>query len=407
VSSWAAPTSVGTSPVSRYDIRDAASGLTQTAVATARSYTWTAVTTARVTLKVRAITSAGAGAWAQVTTQMTLTPTPSPTPTPTPTRSPTTSPTPTPTGIPAGARYVSPSGSDSAAGTQSTPYRSIKHALAQLRAGDTLVVRGGTYTENVSGVSVSAGTASARVMVRAYPGERPVLVGLLWLSAPSYWTLDGINVTWNPSNSSSQHMVKMSGGTGWRLTHAEIWGARSYAGILVAGSPSSFELDHLYVHDTYRSNATNQDHLVYINAGTGGGVLEHNIFAHSENGRGVKIGPPSSTDSSPIGNIVIRYNTFLDNDGPSNLQLSYTATDNRIYRNIFVKSGSGNSSVTAYNLSGSGNSAWDNMGWDCARVLDASSHLQDAGGNVKFDPQLSSSFTPQAAAAVGYGAFAQ
>jgi hypothetical protein len=275
-----------------------------------------------------------------------------------------------------------------------------------LRAGDTLVVRGGRYTENISG-SVTAGTPTSRVTVRAYPGERPVIVGLFWITSASYWTFDGINVTWNQSNASNQHMVKLTGGTGWRMTNAEIWGARSYAGILVCGSPSRFQLDHLYVHDTYSSNSTNQDHLIYINAGTGGGVVERNVLAHSENGRGIKIGPPSSSSSSPIGNVVIRYNTFVDNTGPSNLQLSYTATNNTIYRNVFVGSGSGKASVTAYNLSGSANRAWDNVAWDSAKVLDSSPNLENGGGNLMLNPMLNSSFVPQASVAVAYGAFAR
>lgn len=284
----------------------------------------------------------------------------------------------------AGTFVVSPSGNDGAAGTASAPWKTLTASFKKLRPGDRLVVRGGTYTEQVK-VTPVAGTASAPITVVAAEGERPVVSGLLWLKTASYWTLDGINVTWGPNNTSSQHMVKMTGGTGWRITGAEIWGAHSYAAILVAGTPSGWSIDHNYVHDTYKSNGTNQDHLIYVNGGMGGGVIERNVLAHSPNGRGLKIGPPSGS-SSPIGNVVVRYNTFFDNLGPSNLQLSYGASNVSIYRNVFDTSGKGKPNVTTYNLNGSGNVAHDNVGWNSSGVIEKASGLKDTGGNVMGDP---------------------
>jgi hypothetical protein len=307
----------------------------------------------------------------------------------------------------ASVRYVAPSGSDSADGSASHPYKTLTKAFSTLRAGDTLYVRGGTYPERIKSTPAD-GTASSPITVKAYPGERPVVQGLLWLSTPDYWTLDGVNVTWSSANSASEHMVKMTGGTGWRLTNAEIWGAHSYAAILVAGTPSGWRLDHLDVHDTYKSNDVNQDHLVYVNGGTGGGTIERCLFARSENGRGIKIGPPSGS-SAAIGNVTIRYNTFYDNLGPSNIQLSYGASNNRIYRNIMVRPKStSTSNVTAYNLNGTGNSAWENIGYLGGSVLDKSAGLKDAGGNIKLDPKFDNLQTlrPQDATASGYGRYA-
>ena len=301
---------------------------------------------------------------------------------------------------------VAPSGSDSAVGTASAPFRTLAKAMSVLRAGDTLVVRGGVYRERLTG-TVAKGTATAPVRVVAAPGERPVVEGLLWLSSPDFWTLDGINVTWSSGNSANEHMVKISNGVGWRVTNAEIWGARSYAAVLVAGQPSGWSLDHLYVHDTYKSNGTNQDHLIYVNTGTGGGTIERSVLSGSQNGRGVKVGPPSG-GSTPGGKVTIRYNTFYDNTGPSNVQLSYGATGNSIYRNIMQKSGSAN--ITAYNLNGTGNVAQDNIGWESTRVLDVVAGLKDAGGNQRVDPRFNSTgaggFRPQTLAAQAYGAFA-
>src|SRR3954454_2480963 len=69
---------------------------------------------------------------------------------------------------------VSTSGSDSAGGTETAPWRTIGHALSALAPGDTLIVHGGTYAEHVS-VALHAGTASAPIVVRAASGERPIV----------------------------------------------------------------------------------------------------------------------------------------------------------------------------------------------------------------------------------------
>jgi Right handed beta helix region/Protein of unknown function (DUF1565) len=69
--------------------------------------------------------------------------------------------------------YVSTSGSDSAAGTQAAPWRTIQKALDTLQPGQRALVRAGTYTESLE--MNRAGTSSAPISVEAYPGERPVL----------------------------------------------------------------------------------------------------------------------------------------------------------------------------------------------------------------------------------------
>lgn len=306
----------------------------------------------------------------------------------------------------ASARYVATNGSDYNPGTRSAPFRTIAKGMSTLQPGDTLYVRGGTYKERIRNPNIRPGTSSARITVAAEPGERPVVSGLLWLKGASYWTLDGINVTWSSANSSSEHMVKMTDGTGWRVTDAEIWGARSFAGILVAGNPANWRLDDLYVHHTYATNNTNQDHLIYVNTGMGGGVIENSVLAHSANGRAIKVGPPSA-GSTPGGNVTIRHNTMFDNRGPSNVQLSYGASGNEIYRNIMVRSGSNRQNVTTYNLNGSGNWAKDNIGWESRAVVKSDAYLSDRGGNKMVDPRLANpwggDFGALSSAAAGYG----
>ena len=69
--------------------------------------------------------------------------------------------------------FVATTGSDSAAGTLAAPFKSITKAVAVATAGDIIEVRAGTYSEAV--VIRTAGTSTARITMRGYNGERPVL----------------------------------------------------------------------------------------------------------------------------------------------------------------------------------------------------------------------------------------
>lgn len=66
-------------------------------------------------------------------------------------------------------------GSDSNPGTESHPFKTIQNAVNNLNAGDTLLIRRGTYVEAVT-ISGS-GTSNAPITIAAYPGERPVIDG--------------------------------------------------------------------------------------------------------------------------------------------------------------------------------------------------------------------------------------
>lgn len=73
-------------------------------------------------------------------------------------------------------QYVSPSGTDSAVGTQSAP-TTLTSAISRIAPGGTIYLRGGTYSYS-STVTIPAGSngpSSARTALTAYPGEKPVL----------------------------------------------------------------------------------------------------------------------------------------------------------------------------------------------------------------------------------------
>lgn len=82
--------------------------------------------------------------------------------------------------------YVAVSGNDSAAGSTSSPLRTVAKAIAKVPSGGsaTIIVRGGTYREGQ--LTIPAGRA---IDIRAYPGETPTFLGSRSIS--SGWTKEG------------------------------------------------------------------------------------------------------------------------------------------------------------------------------------------------------------------------
>jgi hypothetical protein len=310
-----------------------------------------------------------------------------------------------------GTLFVSPEGSDDAAGTEGEPLGTLGTALARLQPGDTLVVADGEYRESLRDLVIAPGQADRRIRVEAAPGANPVLVGHLWLTGADYWDVTGLDVRWDSRNNKGNHMVKFIGGTGWTLTAGELSRAKSYAALLISGGANKFTVSDMYIHDTRKANGRNQDHLVYVNTDARGGVIERNVLVGSPNGRAIKVGPPEDGGDEVLGNVVIRYNTMVDNRGPSNVSLSYNTSGVKIYRNIMVDPDKGMANVTAKDLSGSGNRVWDNVIFGSEGPDEPGTDgLEDGGGNVVADPDFTDpaggDFHPRNPKATGYGAYA-
>lgn len=99
--------------------------------------------------------------------------------------------------------FVAPSGADTAAGSLAAPWKTLGHAAANAKAGDTVEVRAGIYAQQVT--FTRSGTASAPIIFRAHPGEVPVIDGtgltvatgwapLFWLKGVSHVTLQGFEL---------------------------------------------------------------------------------------------------------------------------------------------------------------------------------------------------------------------
>ncbi|MBV1870790.1 MAG: right-handed parallel beta-helix repeat-containing protein [Gammaproteobacteria bacterium] len=195
----------------------------------------------------------------------------------------------------AGAYYVSGNGSDSNDGLSRSeggdgPWRTIQHAAQTLRAGETVYVREGTYSEyapiqgssKVWGVRPkNSGTANGYISYIAYPGERVILdtnfqSACFTLYGIKYVRIEGFEMRncsgagiWVRSGSSTEnsHLV---------LNANHIHGINDSAGRNVAG----IRMDHV----GYSTISNNIIHNVRVGGehnGNAAGVLSyrmHNVI---------------------------------------------------------------------------------------------------------------------------------
>ena len=114
--------------------------------------------------------------------------------------------------------YVSPTGSDSGAGSLSAPYKSIQVAVDKAVAGDSIFLRGGTYSPTKNIQIKKSGTSSSRITLAAYQSEIPIIDGealtgtpaplggsissadrgILHIENAAYWTIKGIQLINGP-----------------------------------------------------------------------------------------------------------------------------------------------------------------------------------------------------------------
>jgi hypothetical protein len=238
-------------------------------------------------------------------------------------------------------------------------------------------------------VAVAPGRPRARILVSNLGHERPVVKGQLWIGNPSYWTIHGINVTWAKGDP-NEPMTRIYGGTGWRFTGAEIWGAHSTSGLHIDDGPRGnlgrWAVTGNCIHDTYPTNGEHQDHNIYVDDMSSSphphGVIARNVMFNAVNGRGIKLGPGRATGGAF--NVTVRFNTIYNS--AQNIGVSRDTSGVRIYRNILVKATEAN--VLGFELEGRHNVVRDNIGAGAPAFLaNTGGHhpLVDGGGNLHPD----------------------
>ena len=167
--------------------------------------------------------------------------------------------------------YVAKTGSDTnsctAAQAPATPKLTIKRGLSCLKAGDTLSLRAGTYTETLNNraQTIPTGTPSAPVTIAAYPGETVILkpsgYAVIQIIGNTHkylvfdrLVIDGTNIT--STRAIDLDGVDQSGAGHIRFTNCEVRNAPG-SGVLI-GRGSNY---HEFLNCDFHHNG--RDHVAY------------------------------------------------------------------------------------------------------------------------------------------------
>lgn len=277
----------------------------------------------------------------------------------------------------------SPSGSDArscmTAQTIGTPKATLNNAVGCLLAGDTLLVRAGSYAEmlHTNITTIASGTSwSNKTRIAAYPGEtvwmRPVgTIFVVYLGSaytPQYIEFDGINMD---GTSVTGYTFKIEAGSGYdahhiRLKNSELIGPNTggcgCSTIIVYKNPGnetgggSNEFQNNIVHDGGRLTQ-NQDHGFYV--GTSDNIIEDNTVYRAA-GFGIQIWNENKNQSlitiGPQRNIVRRnrvYGGIVGSGGGGGIVCG-TDTDTEVYNNVVydITKGGFTADILVFNSSG-------------------------------------------------------
>src|SRR5689334_3598644 len=219
--------------------------------------------------------------------------------------------------------YVAPNASSSGTGSVGSPWK-LQTALSQpsaVHAGDTIWLRGGTYTGHFT--SSLTGTSSNPIKVRQYPGERARIDGnfpdtnatlIVNGSYTWYWGFEIFNSdttrwTQNTDDPPRRGMAVQLSGTGTRLINMVLHDTTE--GVLTGSSTDATEITgNLIYYNGYDSPDRGHGHGVYIQNDAGNPtkkVYDNVVFGQ------FGYGLHGYTTGSDLDNIEYKGNTVFNN----------------------------------------------------------------------------------------------
>jgi len=241
--------------------------------------------------------------------------------------------------------YVSVSGDDNNTGAAGKPLRSIGKALGLVIPGDTVVLRGGVYYEQIT--FSKSGLLGKNITLKAYPGERPVIdgsnvavtgwTGLVSIRSIRYLVLDGLDIC-NMSTSNgnadpegifidgSSHDITIRNCNIYNIRNTSpLSNGRSGHAILVLGtnmttSISNLVIEYCTVHDTKTGTSEN----ISLVGNVEGFAIRHNKIYNTEN---IGIIIAGGDGLNPTGNVDVNYarNGVISDNELTNVSMSNSA----------------------------------------------------------------------------------
>ena len=188
-------------------------------------------------------------------------------------------------------KVAEPSGSDSAAGSAGSPYRTAQKLVDSLQPGETGCLRAGLYEQNVT-MSGGGSSAGSQVTLSSYPGERATVRGRFRVKDSANFVtvesldLDGRNADNLPSPSVYGDDVTFRDNdvTNYHYTAiCFLLGSDTY------GRARRTNIEGNRIHDCGRLPASNHEHGIYIEASDDVRVIDNWIYDNAD--RGVQMYP--------------------------------------------------------------------------------------------------------------------
>ena len=180
--------------------------------------------------------------------------------------------------------YVSTTGSDRNDGTMSAPWQTLRYAVAQLRAGDTLYLRGGTYTGEANTIDAELGTVPSgtswqnAITIAGYSSETATIQPPEWqhairltAGAPGFLIfqdliIDMVNATLSEGRGGPNGIYLSNGAHHNRFERLEVKNSQGN-GIVFSnnnGNSPFNEVLNCSIHDNGRYPGVNQGYGAYV-----------------------------------------------------------------------------------------------------------------------------------------------
>jgi len=212
--------------------------------------------------------------------------------------------------------YVAADGSDANPGTEALPWATIRHAGAEVVAGDTVNIRGGIYFVAENQAIFASGTPARRIVFQAYSGETPIIDGSKLLSVEGNDVLSVVRASYVDVVGLTIRRGNSAGLVSWDSQHVRFLNNVVHdnfrTGIYVGG-PRNVLYEGLEVsgNTVYNNVHTNDAHIATEGWDTGinmAGVLNARVtnnLVYENQGEGILTGGSRG--------VIIRNNIVHDN----------------------------------------------------------------------------------------------
>ncbi|HEX2974219.1 MAG TPA: right-handed parallel beta-helix repeat-containing protein, partial [Tepidisphaeraceae bacterium] len=240
--------------------------------------------------------------------------------------------------------YVSTQGNDGAAGSSSAPWRTLQQAADSVRAGDTVIVKAGTY----SGFQLStSGTSSARITFQADSG---VLINsrnastedAINLEGASYVTIDGFKIA-PASGATIRAGIRVVENTGVIIRDNNI-DRPAWFGIMTGFA------QNVLIENNVTSNSQNQ-HGIYVGNSADNPIVRNNV-SYGNKMCGIQLNSDVEMGGDGlITGAIVEGNTVYNNSSGGGAGLNFDGVSSSTIRNnLFYNNG--RNAIALYQIDG-------------------------------------------------------